>query len=95
MELDKYNYKNKELNVEIDCYLDEDNNIWFRGRDVATILRYKKPRNAINDHVSSDDKILRDLKIGNQVYRCIFINESGLYGLLLGSEKHGSKEFKN
>ena len=49
MDLQKNNYKNKELNVEIDCYLDEDNNIWFRGKEIASLLGYKNPRNAIND----------------------------------------------
>ena len=97
MELQKYNYKNEKLNVEINCYLDEDNNIWFRGKEIASSLGYKKPRNAIKDHVVSDDKILRDVKMqlnsrGNETlplaethektYKCYFITESGFYSII-------------
>ena len=104
--MQKYNYKNKELNDEIDCYLDEDNNISFRGKDIATILDYKNSRKAIKDHVSEDDKILIDMKMavnsrGNETlplektYKCFFINESGFYSLILSSKKPEAKEFKH
>lgn len=33
-----------------------DNEPYFVGKDVATILGYKKPRNAIASHVEFDDK---------------------------------------
>ena len=91
--MQKYNYK--ELNVEIDCYLDEDNNIWFRGKDLAIILEYKNTKQAIKDHIHPQDKISRGLKIGPQVYRCSFVNESGFYSLIMSSKKPQAIEFKH
>ena len=36
--------------------IDKDSNVWFQGFDVASILGYAKPRNAILMHVDSEDK---------------------------------------
>ena len=63
MELQKTNYKNNEMNVEINCYVDKKNEIWFRGKEIALILEYKNTRKAIRDHVHEDDKKLMDFKI--------------------------------
>ena len=63
MELQKTNYKNNELNVEINCYVDKKNEIWFRGKEMASILKYKNTRKAIRDHVHKDDKKSMDFKI--------------------------------
>ena len=63
MELQKTNYKNNELNVEINCYVDKKNEIWFRGKEIALILNYKNTRKAIIDHVHEDDKKLMDFKM--------------------------------
>ena len=56
MELQSMNYKNDELKVEINCYVDKKNEIWFRGKEIAIILGYKNTRKAIIDHVHEDDK---------------------------------------
>ena len=74
MELQKTNYKNNELNVEINCYVDKKNEIWFRGKEIASILEYTNTRKAIRDHVHEDDKKLMDFKIkpksgGNEKFR--------------------------
>ena len=63
MELQKTNYKNNELNIDINCYIDKKDQIWFRGKEIALILNYKNARKAIRDHVHEDDKKLMDLKI--------------------------------
>ena len=57
MELQKTNYKNNELNV------DKKNEIWFRGKEIASILEYTNTRKAIRDHVHEDDKKLMDFKM--------------------------------
>lgn len=36
--------------------LEIDNEPWFVGRDVATVLGYSNPRKAIGDHVDDEDK---------------------------------------
>ena len=63
MELQKTNYKNNELNIDINCYIDKKDQIWFRAKEIALILNYKNTQKAIRDHVHEDDKKLMDLKI--------------------------------
>ena len=68
---------------------------YFVGKDVALILGYAKPRNAIATHVDEEDRkdapIQGDLG-GAQVMTVI--NESGLYSLILSSKLPKAKEFK-
>ena len=50
---------NKQLGFELKSFIDNKQNIWFRGRDVAKILGYSKPENAIERHVSKNHKMLQ------------------------------------
>ena len=50
------NYKNEILKVEMNCYLDDDDVIWFRGKEIAAILGYKNTKVAIQRHVDSENK---------------------------------------
>ena len=52
-------FKNEELGIKMNSYIDNKQNIWFRGKDVAEILGYSKPRNAIERHVSNNHKMLQ------------------------------------
>ena len=38
---------------------------YFKGHDIATLLGYLKPRNAVLNHVDSEDKITYE-KMGHQ-----------------------------
>ena len=49
-------FTNKDLGIEMNSYIDKQQNVWFRGKDVATILGYSKPENAIERHVSKNHK---------------------------------------
>ena len=49
-------YKNNELQIEITSYIDKQQNIWFKGKDVAEILGYSKIRDALSKHVDNEDK---------------------------------------
>ena len=49
-------FTNKDLGIELNSYIDKQQNVWFRGKDVATILGYSKPENAIERHVSKNHK---------------------------------------
>ena len=51
MSLTAKKYENKDLNVSLDAYVDNKQNIWFKGKDVATLLGYENQRKAIIDHV--------------------------------------------
>ena len=69
---------------------------WFVGRDVAEVLGYKKPENAIANHVDDDDKTTTLIRgIGsNYKSKTMIINESGLYSLVLSSKLPSAKKFK-
>ena len=93
-----FHYEENEISV-IKCRDD----IWFRGKDIAKALGYEKTRNAILKNVDDDDKsILEDLRRGPQIRApfkneqggSIFINESGLYSLILRSKLESAKVFK-
>ena len=73
-----------------------NNQIMFVGKDVATALGYSKPLNAIAMHVDEDDSLkwgLIDSRGRKQ--QAIFINESGLYALILSSKLQQAKAFKH
>ena len=72
-----------------------DNQIMFVGKDVATALGYSKPLNAISMHVDEDDSLKWGLmdSMGRK-QQDIFINESGLYSLILSSKLPQAKAFK-
>ncbi len=69
---------------------------WFVGKDVASVLGYSCPRNAIAIHVDSEDKTNALIQCPGSNYKSktTFINESGLYSLILSSKLPQAKEFK-
>lgn len=74
-----------------------DGEPWFVGKDVAAALGYKKPENAIANHVSDEDKTSTLIQGSGSNYKskATIINESGLYSLILSSKLPSAKEFKH
>ena len=71
-----------------------NNEPWFVGKDVAEILGYVDTNKAISMHVDEDDK-LNDKTASSLGQRGgWFINESGLYSLILSSKLLTAKKFK-
>lgn len=67
---------------------------YFVGKDVAEILGYADPNQSIAMHVDEDDK-LNDKSASSLGQRGgWFINESGLYSLILSSKLPTAKRFK-
>ena len=73
-----------------------NNKPWFVGKDVANVLGYVSPHRAVFDHVDEDDKtsVLIQHSGSNYKSKTIFINESGLYALILSSKLPQTREFK-
>ena len=73
-----------------------NNQIMFVGKDVATALGYAKPQNALATHVDEEDKTTAPIQGtgSNYITRVTFINESGLYSLILSSKLPQAKAFK-
>lgn len=72
-----------------------DNEPWFVGKDVAIALGYVDTNKAISMHVDNEDK-LNDKTASSLGQRGgWFINESGLYSLILSSKLESAKKFKH
>lgn len=69
--------------------------IVFVGKDVADILEYTNTAKAIRDHVDDEDKLTERIVLSGQNREVIFINESGLYSLILSSKMPNAKKFKH
>ena len=50
-------FANKDLGIELTSYIDKQQNVWFRGKDVAQILGYSDTDDAVRRHVSSENKM--------------------------------------
>ncbi|SES18446.1 Prophage antirepressor [Streptococcus gallolyticus] len=64
------------------------------GKDVAEILGYSRPDNAIRNHVDDEDKLMHQFSASGQNRNMTVINESGFYALVLSSKLPRAKEFK-
>lgn len=68
---------------------------YFVGKDVAEVLGYSKPTDALTKHVDEDDSLKWGItdNLGRSQQTKI-INESGMYSLVLSSKLPQAKEFK-
>lgn len=71
-----------------------ENEPWFVGKDVATILGYKDTSDAIKKHVDEEDKGVGEIPTPGGKQNMKVINESGLYSLILSSKLPNAKKFK-
>ena len=70
---------------------------WFVGKDVAEALGYSNTRDALSKHVDDEDKTTVAIRDTGSNYKsqAIFINESGLYSLVLSSKLPQARVFKH
>ena len=87
-------FNNAKLGIELTSYVDNKQNIWFLGKDIANILGYSDTDQAIRKHVDEQDKNNSPFETTGQVRWCTFINESGFYSLVLSSKLKTAKKFK-
>ena len=76
-----------------------NNEPWFVGKDVASVLGYQNASKAVMVHVEEEDKNTELLEAHSQngnlsKTKTILINESGLYSLILSSKLPQAREFK-
>ena len=90
-----FKFSNKTLIV----ILDKDNKPWFNASHIAGILQYKRPNDAIRqlvekEYIKNFKDIISDYKTyHNAQPTSLFINESGIYALLLRSKKKAAIKF--
>jgi prophage antirepressor-like protein len=90
-------------------YFFYNDQVYFKGKDIATILEYEDTKQAIRYNVNIDDRIKINQLLGDGVKNTpspktsllesehpntVFINESGFYSLILASKKPEAIEFK-
>ncbi len=80
---------------EIRTMTDEKGETFFVGNDVAKALGYTNLQKAIRDHVDSEDKGVNEMVTPGGIQKTTFINESGLYALVLSSKLPQAKVFKH
>lgn len=74
--------------------IERDGEIWFVGKDVATILGYTNPRKAIIDHVKDAHKNTVTIRDGIGNPNKTVIDEAGLYSLVMRSKLPQAEEFQ-
>ena len=97
-----FHYEENEITV-IKCRDD----IWFKAKQVATLLGYLDPGRLIRQNVDPEDRISLEKLIGkgegesphpplvsNFQGSTLYLNESGLYSLIFGSKLESAKAFK-
>ena len=84
-----WNYESSEIRT-----VQVNGEPWFVGKDVASVLGYSNPRDAINKRVDDEDKGVAKCDTLGGVQDLTIINESGLYSLVLSSKLPNAKKFK-
>ena len=103
---------------DISFTVDNNQETWFKGGDISSVLEYIDPKNAIQNNVDTDDKMMYSKLSGIErafsntpfgstenikLSMCenkkihphtIYINESGLYSLIMKSKMKKAKEFQ-
>ena len=88
---------NYQLGIKFNSYIDHKCRVWFKAKEVATILGYKDTDQAIRKHVDDEDRKYYPVETTGYSKRGkppIFVNESGLYSLVLSSKLETAKKFK-
>ena len=74
---------------------------WFVGKDVAEVLGYENPTKAIRDHVDAADKLMGVQNVTPSIKDALgrdqfptWINESGLYCLIMASKLPNAHQFQ-
>ena len=73
----------------------EQGDVMFCAKDVCNALGYKKTSNAIAQHVDEGDALKQGTPTTSGVQMMLYVNESGLYALILSSKLDGAKRFKH
>jgi len=93
--------------AEISCVI-VNGEPWFKAKDIVTILGYGNTKKAVQTNVDDEDKKqFKDLDVPSMgsldcphdlsrgpLASAVFVNESGLYSLILRSNKPEAKVFK-
>ena len=60
-------YVNQDINIELTSYIDDEQNAWFKGKDIALILGYSDTDQALRKHTDNEDHKSYPVKTTGQV----------------------------
>ncbi len=86
-------FKNEDLNASIRT-IEQDGQILFCGKDVATVLGYANPTKAIRDHCNGGPKRYPIVDSLGRSQDAVFITEPDLYRLIVGSKLPSAQRFE-
>jgi anti-repressor protein len=97
----KFNDYDLEVLLKNEVDIEFEGDFLLSGKQIAEVLDYSNSRKSLKDHVPKEDSyLLKNSNVTQSDFRKIanrgeiFINESGLYGLIFGSTKEEAKIFK-
>lgn len=91
-----FNYESEEEHMLKQVRTVEiDGEIWFVASDVAKILGYAKPSNAINTHCKARGTLKRGIPTKGGDQEVILINEPNVYRLIIKSKLPSAEKFEN
>ncbi|MEV2520532.1 BRO family protein, partial [Paenibacillus larvae] len=87
-QLQVFNFTGKEVRVIM-----KDGHPWWVAKDVCSVLDHSDVSMAVK-RLDEDEKLTQTLFVSGQNRNVWFVNEPGLYSLILTSRKPESKKFK-
>ena len=81
-------------NLPVRLKVDSEGEILFNANDVCEALELSNPRKALDDHVDPEDVTRSDTLTAGGVQQSNYVNLSGLYALVFGSQKEAARKFK-
>lgn len=90
-EIVKFGFEGHEVRTQAD----KQGGAWFSVNDICAPLEHSNPRKAVADLVDPDDVTGREvIDSMGRTQTANFVNESGMYALVLGSRLEAAKRFK-
>ena len=96
--IDIYNKILSYNNNNIQYEMDNDGSIWFKFLSIVKILEYKSSKDTLKDKINKENrKQLKEIRKlhSNEQPHTVYINEEGLFSLLLKSRMNKAIEFQN
>lgn len=72
-----------------------NNEPWFNGNDIASVLGYSNPRDAMSKHCKTKGVAFCDTLTEGGVQKLKYINEGNLYRLIVNSNMPKAEEFES
>ncbi len=86
-------------NNKIDIVVDNNEEFWFNAKQTTLALGYSDTKDAIKRHVEKEDTIqLKKINYDKEMIshpNSLYLNEAGLYSLILTSKMPKAKKFKH